>query len=237
MDPSDPVGIWIDWEHEKVPGNLFQVEEWRGEMELTGYRFDFFRSKSELERVKREMAEKLVRDNPPLWNRVYGVPGAYRLVVSSFKFVVEKEWERGGFLVDQRDLRRPPHLRRRRRKSFMRQRLVKISLPRAHQLQVNPELFLFEPFPSIPYLMVQVSWSLRMEPVQCRRPVFYDFFDALLYRRNPPPRSRKHQKRLAKRRWRWQQQQQQQQQPLPDPVLIKALQATRLDSPYPDQQE
>ena len=174
MEASDPVRLGIYWEHENSPGNLYEMEDWHGDMLLTGYRYDFYRTRSELERVKREMVEWILEEDTGLKDLVYGSRGRYRLVVDQFKIFFQEEWGRNW---------------------------LKISLPRAHNVQATPELWMYAPYPALPELEVLVYWKLRVEPApSCPRPVFHDFFDALLRRRNPPPRSRKHRKRLAKRR-------------------------------------
>jgi len=206
MENSDPVELWILYSIEDVKG-WFLPDEWNGQMFLAGYRYDFYWSLSELRKLQWDMLQKLVRTERNLWNAVYGFPRQYRLVA-----------EKCQMFFYQSPLQRELHLsrKRRRRGRGHPSDYPPIPLPLGQVHRRIPYLFWYPPYPARPRLEIRVNWVLRVEPVQCRTQVFFDFFDALLFRRNPPPRSNRHRKRMAKRRFRR------------HCELIKALQNTSL---------
>jgi len=188
---SDPVELLIQHEGDFL-NDIDPVDYWVGTMRLYGYRLNFYRSRSELCRIKREMVDNLLENDSELWNIVYGIPRQYRLKVEKFKIFFNRQYDWFGV--------RRYNDRRRRRQSWGRGNRIKIPFPRAHNVKEIPELHLYEPYPAVPTMELTVYWTLRLEPVQCRRQIFFDFFDALLHRRNLPYLSRKQQKRQAKRR-------------------------------------
>lgn len=196
---SDPVTLWIVFNHSSIrspfclnPGDQTTLYSLMDEILLEGYCYNFYRSRTQLLRVKREMVDMLLKNNPIMQNMC--LSGHYKFVVEKFKIYFHRRdswlWSVSG----------KSNLRRRRRQSYAKKYYVKIPLPRAHNIKDHPKLYFFKPYPFIPYVRLVVHTTLCLKPTQCRQPIFHDFFDSLLYRRKPHfVYSRKRRKRLAKR--------------------------------------